>query len=519
MDSIADTLTSDPATLARADTAPPSTLVIFGAGGDLTKRLLMPALYNMTLAGLLSDDFQMIGVDRLEMDEETYRRKQSETMASFVSDKGGEFSADALDAKAWGWLRQRLGYQSGDFANPDTFKAIADRLAKIKEEQHHGNAVFYLAVADRFFGDIVDMLAKAGLLTEDKDDFRRVVVEKPFGHDLASAKALNARILKVADEKQVFRIDHFLGKETVQNIMLLRFSNGIFEPLWKREHIDHVQITASEIVGVESRARFYEPTGAMRDMVPNHMMQLLAMVAMEPPNSSDADAVRQEKAKAVEAIRPLTDSMAAARVVRGQYAAGEIKRQDVPGYREEPGVDPHSTTETYVAMKLGIENWRWSGVPFYVRTGKRMRTRKTEISIHFKQAPLALYRDLHHRVTPNVMTLHIQPHEGVTLGFNAKIPGPKVALGGVNMDFRYNDYFKAESSTGYETLLYDVLIGDPTLFQRADNVEAGWSAVQPILDSWAAGLGEVHPYDAGSDGPAEADALLARDGRHWSKLI
>jgi glucose-6-phosphate 1-dehydrogenase len=271
-------------------------------------------------------------------------------------------------------------------------------------------------------------------------------------------------------------------------------------------------------VGVESRARFYEPTGALRDMVPNHMMQLLAMVAMEPPNSSDADEVRDEKAKAVEAVRHLTDAMTMARVVRGQYTSGEIGRQDVPGYREEPGVDPHSTTETYVAMRLQIENWRWSGVPFYVRTGKRMSRRKTEISVHFKQAPLALYRDLHHRVTPNVMTLHIQPHEGVTLGFNAKIPGPKVALGGVNMDFRYTDYFKAESSTGYETLLYDVLIGDPTLFQRADNVEAGWSAVQPILDSWAAGHGEVHPYEAGTDGPAEADALLARDGRHWAKL-
>jgi glucose-6-phosphate 1-dehydrogenase len=518
MDSIADTLTEDPSTLARADTAPASTLVIFGAGGDLTKRLLMPALYNMTIAGLLPDGFQMIGVDRLEMDETAYRQKQTETMKSFISDKGGEFSADSLDEKAWSWLRDRLHYQSGDFANPETFKAIGGWLAKIKDEKKHGNAVFYLAVADRFFGDIVDQLAQAGLLTEDTDDFRRIVVEKPFGHDLASAKALNARILKVAEEKQVFRIDHFLGKETVQNIMALRFSNGMFEPLWKREHIDHVQITASEIVGVENRAKFYEATGALRDMVPNHMMQLLAMVAMEPPNSSDADAVRQEKAKAVEAIRPLSDAMVAARVVRGQYTAGEIKRQDVPGYREEPGIDPHSQTETYVAMKLGIENWRWSGVPFYVRTGKRMHTRKTEISVHFKQAPLALYRDLHHRVSPNVMTLHIQPHEGVTLGFNAKIPGPKVALGGVSMDFRYADYFKSESSTGYETLLYDVMIGDATLFQRADNVEAGWTAVQPILDNWAAGHGEVHPYDAGMDGPAEADALLARDGRHWSKL-
>ena len=391
MDSIVETLTSDPSTLARADTAPPSTLVIFGAGGDLTKRLLMPALYNMTLAGLLPDDFQMLGVDRLEMDEESYRQKQTETMTTFLSDKGGEAGGEGLDEKAWSWLRSRLHYQSGDFSSLDTFKAIGDRLEKVKAEQHHGNAVFYLAVADRFFGDIIDKIAEAGLFAESQGDFRRVVVEKPFGHDLVSARALNARILKVADEKQVFRIDHFLGKETVQNIMALRFSNGIFEPLWKREYIDHVQITAAETVGVESRARFYEPTGALRDMVPNHMMQLLAMVAMEPPNSSDADDVRQEKAKAVEAIRPLTDAMATARVVRGQYAAGAIRGQDVPGYREEPGVDAHSATETYVAMKLQIENWRWSGVPFYIRTGKRMRTRKTEISVHFKQAPLALY--------------------------------------------------------------------------------------------------------------------------------
>jgi glucose-6-phosphate 1-dehydrogenase len=412
-----------------------------------------------------------------------------------------------------------LHYLQGDFADPATFEKIGKVLDERREADGHGNAVFYLAVADRFFGPIIDKLAEAELMRQEDGAFRRVVVEKPFGHDLDSAKALNAHILGHLEENQVYRIDHFLGKETVQNIMALRFSNGIFEPLWRREFIDHVQITAAETVGVETRARFYEATGALRDMVPNHMFQLLSMIAMEPPNSDDADAVRTEKAKAVQAIRPLSPAMAAARVIRGQYHPGQLSGHDVPGYREEPGVDPHSVTETYVAMKLGIENWRWAGVPFYIRTGKRMSIRKTEISIHFKQAPYALFRDAPvQRLAPNVMTVHVQPHEGLTLQFSAKVPGPKVTLGTVNMDFRYSDYFKQGSSTGYETLLYDVLIGDPTLFQRADNVEAGWAAVQPILDSWAEQKGDVFPYEAGTDGPAEADALLARDGRHWHKL-
>jgi glucose-6-phosphate 1-dehydrogenase len=519
MDSLADRLTQNVSLLSRAEPAPPSTLVIFGAGGDLTKRLLMPALYNMTAAGLLPDAFSMIGVDRVEMDDAAYRDAQTNTMRSFVTEKGGEFHADKLDENAWGWLRGRLHYLQGDFASPETFTKIGQVLQERHAADGHGNAVFYLAVADRFFGDIVDRLADAGLMKQENGTFRRVVVEKPFGHDLDSARALNAQILKRVDENQVYRIDHFLGKETVQNIMALRFSNGIFEPLWRREFIDHVQITAAETVGVETRARFYEPTGALRDMVPNHMFQLLAMVAMEPPNSDDADQVRAEKAKAVQAVRTLSPAMVNARVVRGQYHAGQINRHDVPGYREEPGVDPHSVTETFVAMKLGIENWRWAGVPFYIRTGKRMATRKTEISIHFKQAPYTLFRDAPaHRIGANVMTIHVQPSEGVTIRFTAKVPGPIVTLGAVNMDFRYDDYFRQQSSTGYETLLYDVLIGDPTLFQRADNVEAGWAAVQPMLDAWAAGQGEVFPYVAGSDGPAEADALLARDGRHWQSL-
>ena len=411
----------------------------------------------------------------------------------------------------WTWVRDRLHYQKGDFEKDDLYAALKGRL--------QGNCVFYLAVSARFFGPVVEHLAAAGLMQEAEGAFRRVVVEKPFGHDLASAKALNKLILDRVHESQVFRIDHFLGKETVQNIMALRFSNGIFEPLWNRFYIDHVQITAAETVGVEERARFYEPTGALRDMVPNHMFQLLAVTAMEPPNTFDADAVRSEKAKVIQAIKPF-DAMRAARdVVRGQYTAGEIDGTPVPGYRREPDVSPTSMSETYVALRLKIDNFRWAGVPFYIRTGKRMAVRRTEIAIHFKQAPFAMFRDSPvERLTPNIMVLHIQPSEGITLNLSAKLPGPKLALGGVAMDFRYADYFHTPSSTGYETLLYDVMMGDATLFQRADMVEAGWAAVQPVLDLWESGQAGVSPYAAGSHGPAPADRLLDRDGRHWLKL-
>ncbi len=519
VNSISDTLTSDPKLLARADPAPPCTLVIFGAGGDLTKRLLMPSLYNMTVAGLFDDEFSVIGIDAVEGTDDVFRSRQTETMQGFVTNKGGEFHADGLNQKAWGWLRDRLHYQQGDFGQDATFTSLKERLDQLHAESRHSNCVFYLAVADRFFGPIVDHLAAAGLLQEGDGAFRRIVVEKPFGHDLQSARELNARILKVANENQVFRIDHFLGKETVQNIMALRFSNGLFEPLWNRDHIDHVQITASETVGVETRGKFYEITGALRDMVPNHMFQLLAMVAMEPPNSFDADAVRSEKAKVVSAIHRLTVDTALVDAVRGQYVSGKLDGLDVPAYRSEPNVDPNSRTETFVAMKFAIENWRWAGVPFYICTGKRMAVRDTQISIHFKQAPFAMFRDTPvARLAHNVMTIHVQPEEGVDLQFSAKVPGPVVHLGPVHMNFRYADYFGADNSTGYETLLYDVLIGDSTLFQRADNVEAGWAAVQPLLDAWAGHRGDVQDYAAGSMGPVSADELLARDGRLWMKL-
>ncbi len=497
--------------MSQAPAAPPATLVIFGGGGDLTKRLLMPSLYNLRLATLMDDAFQVIAVDHAETDQDAYRAGLTAAMEGFVAHRGGEFEASRLNQDAWGWVRDRLHYQKGDFGEDATYESLKASLS--------GNVVFYLAVAARFFGPVIEHLAASGLMAESAGAFRRLVVEKPFGHDLPSAKALNKLILDRVNETQVFRIDHFLGKETVQNVMALRFGNGIFEPLWNRHYIDHVQITAAETVGVEERARFYEPTGALRDMVPNHMFQLLAITAMEPPNRFDADAVRAEKAKVIQAIKPF-DSMRALRdVARGQYAAGKLGDEAVPGYRQEKDVSPSSMTETYVAMRLKIDNFRWAGVPFYIRTGKRMAVRRTEIAIHFKQAPYAMFRDTPvDRLTPNIMVLHIQPTEGITLNLSAKIPGPKLALGGVAMEFNYADYFHTPSSTGYETLLYDVMMGDATLFQRADMVEAGWAAVQPILDVWDSGQAGVSPYAAGSHGPAPADRLLDRDGIHWLKL-
>ena len=383
-----------------------------------------------------------------------------------------------------------------------------------------GNYLFYLAIADRFFGPVVEHLGESGLAQEENGRWRRVVIEKPFGHDLASAQALNRQILKVLDETQTYRIDHFLGKETVQNIMLFRFANGLFEPLWNRDRIDHVQITVSETVGVEKRGSFYDRTGALRDMIPNHVFQLVSMTAMEAPNSFGADSVRTEKAKVIEAIRIYEPKDVPCQAVRGQYGGGEIEGQQVPGYRSEPDVNPNSPIETYAAMRLSIENWRWSGVPFYIRTGKRMARRKTQIAISFKQVPAALLRDTEIKEPlPNWLLLRIQPDEGIAFEFGAKIPGPEMRVGDVRMDFKYQDYFGTAPATGYETLLYDVMTGDATLFQRADNIEAGWRVVQPVLDAWGATPpGDFPNYAAGSQGPRAADELLSKEGRAWRPI-
>src|ERR1700730_17508066 len=500
---------------------PPCTLVIFGAGGDLTKRLLMPAIYNLAKAKLLSEKFAIIAVDRTPKPVREFREYLAEGVRSFVSDTASAPATEPFDKPAWEFVGNRITHFAGDLTEPDTYARLYEVHERISAQyQTGGNAIFYLAVAPQLFGTIVEQLGAVGLTQEKDDCFRRVIIEKPFGYDLASARELNARVLKVLSESQVYRMDHFLGKETVQNIMVLRFANGIFEPIWNRDHIDHVQITVAETVGVERRAKFYEATGALRDMVPNHVFQLLSLTAMEPPNSFGADAVRTEKTKVLEAVLPLTGDDARRNVVRGQYTAGIVRGHPVKAYREEEGVAPDSMTETYVALRLGIDNWRWAGVPFYMRTGKALTRRTTEIAIQFKQVPFALFRDTPvETLTPNVLVMQIQPDEGISLQFGAKRPGPDIHLGAVRMDFRYRDYFNTEPSTGYETLVYDCMIGDPILFQRADSVEAGWAVVQPILDVWRSDKSvPLEFYTAGTAGPDAAEQLLWRSGRQWRPI-
>jgi glucose-6-phosphate 1-dehydrogenase len=500
--------------------APPATLTIFGAGGDLTKRLVVPALYNLVRAGKLPDDFAIIGVDHGERTTEEWCQSLTE-MQTLTRAAGREHQAEAIDEQAWSWLIRRMRYMRGDFTQPETYGQLGKLLMDsgkrpTDKATDTANVLFYLAVAERFFGPVIEQLGRAGLTRQSERAWRRVIVEKPFGHDLASAEALNAQILKVLSEDQIYRIDHFLGKETVQNILVLRFANGIFEPLWNRGHIDHVQITAAETVGVESRGRFYERTGALRDMVPNHLFQLLAMIGMEPPISFDADAVRAKKTELFQAIHPITPADA----VRGQYGNGLVLGKNVRDYRQEPGVAPDSKTETYVALKLGIDNWRWAGVPFYLRTGKSLSVRTTEIAVQFRQAPYSLFRDTPvERLPPNILTLRIQPDEGLSVSFSAKRPGSEIEIDGVEMDFAYRDYFAPLAAVGYETLIYDCLIGDATLFQRADTVEAAWRPVQGLLDSWARDQVDDFPnYVAGSAGPDAADRLIAHDGRAWLSI-
>jgi glucose-6-phosphate 1-dehydrogenase len=491
-------------------------MVIFGAAGDLTKRLLIPALYNLARTELLPANFALIGVDRLEMSDTAYRQHLTDAVRAFASDK---HYSQALDESHWAELLKRISYLQGDFGDALAYGRLREKLLAVRKDQvSNENVLFYLAVGARFFGGIVDHLGQAGLVTETQTGWRRVVVEKPFGHDVDSARALNAQLRRSLGERQIYRMDHFLGKETVQNIMLMRFANAIFEPLWNRDHIDHIQITVAETVGVESRAGFYEGTGAMRDMVPNHVFQLLALTAMEPPTSFAADAVRSEKTKVLSAVHRVN---AASDSVRGQYTAGQRDGKLLRGYREEDGVAATSRTETFVAMKLGVDNWRWSGVPFYLRTGKAMAKRSSEIVIQFKRPPLSLFRDTAtEALTPNALVLKLQPDEGAALMFGAKIPGPTISIGQVHMDFHYKDYFQNAPSTGYETLIYDCMIGDATLFQRADSVIAGWQIVQPILDYWANDpAAPLTPYAGGSEGSAEASVLLQSTGRSWKSLL
>jgi glucose-6-phosphate 1-dehydrogenase len=494
-------------------------MVIFGAGGDLTKRLLVPALYNLANTGLLPEHFELIGVDMADMDADQWRDSLHKMMESFVGKAASESRIDKVDEDTWKRLTGHMTYIRGDLNDEGLYQKLKEHIDQPSDTG--GNCLFYLAVADRFFGPLVTQLGKAGLFEENWDQdgkapehWRRVVIEKPFGHDEASARSLNASILRCAEEHQIYRIDHFLGKETVQNIMALRFANGMFEPIWNRDRIDHVQITVAETVGVESRGRFYEKTGALRDMIPNHVFQLLAMVAMEPPAGFDAQAVRSRKSDVFSAMRTIAPGCA----VRGQYGPGP---DGVPGYRQEKDVAPDSGVETYVAVQVAIDNWRWAGVPFFIRTGKHMARRVSEIAIRFKPAPFAPFEDTNvAALPPNWLLLQIQPDEGIALQFEVKRPGPVVDLAAVRMAFKYADWFPKEPNIGYETLIYDVMMGDQTLFNRADMVEETWRVVGSVLDDWTRAKPEGFPnYASGSDGPAEADELLARSGRAWRPVV
>jgi len=499
-----------PQTKRTARPADPCVMVIFGAGGDLTSRKLIPALYNLAKADLLSREFAIVGLSHGAMSTDQFRQK---VVADVKHYAGGDVDQDIAE-----WFCKRLYYISGEFDDQTVYPKLKDFLQKVDQDHTtHGNFFFYLATAPRFFGLIVEHLAEAGLMEENNQHWRRVIIEKPFGHDLDSARQLNLQLLKVATEKQIYRIDHYLGKETVQNILAFRFANGIFEPIWNRRYIDHVQISVAETVGVEGRGSYYDQAGALRDMVPNHIMQLISLTSMEPPISFHADAVRDEQAKILHAIQPWSSEEVLTKTIRGQYGPGIMEGQHVPGYREEEDVPHDSRTETFVAMKVQIDNWRWADVPFYLRTGKRLAAQNTHIVIQFRRAPFVLFRDTPvENLMPNQLVLHISPEEGISLQFAAKVPGPIMRLGAVDMNFEYADYFGLQPSTGYERLLHDCMIGDQTLFQRADMVEAGWCVVSPALDVWKALPPRNFPnYPAGSWGPKEADELLERDGRHW----
>ena len=497
-------------------------MVIFGAAGDLTKRLLIPALYNLAHTKLLPDAFAIVGVDIADQDANAWQASLHAMMQSFVGNRASESAIPAIDETTWQRLAGCMSYVQGDLNDSALYEKLRRQIDEvIRQYKTDGNCLFYLAIADRFFGPVIEQLGHAGLLNEELRDekpqhWRRVVIEKPFGHDLPSARDLNRRIRRELREEQIYRIDHFLGKETVQNIMAFRFANGLFEPIWNRDRIDHVQITVAETVGVEHRGKFYERAGALRDMVPNHLFQILAMVTMEPPAGFDAASIRNRKADVFAALRTVSEQDA----VRGQYGPGDLLGAKVAGYREEPDVAPDSNTETYAALRLVIDNWRWAGVPFYVRTGKRLPRRYTEIAIRFKHAPMAPFEATQvEELPPNWLVMHIQPNEGISLQFEVKRPGPVVDLAAVRMDFRYRDWFPPEPNVGYETLIYDCMIGDPTLFQRADMVEETWRVVQSVLDAWAASPPRRFPnYASGSDGPQAADALLRRDGRAWRPI-
>jgi glucose-6-phosphate 1-dehydrogenase len=482
----------------------PATLVIFGATGDLTRRKLLPALYRLSRGQRLPARFSIIGVAREPLADEWFRQQFRESLCEFV----GVTTEDEVARS----LSERMHYVGGDFKDPATFQRLA---ARIREVDSSAGVLFYLAIPPGAYANVIEQLGAAGLSTGTASAWRRIIIEKPFGTDLQSARELNQVLHRHFDEEQVFRIDHYLGKETVQNLMVFRFANGMFEPVWNRRYIDHVQITAAETVGVERRAAYYEGAGALRDMVQNHLMQLLSHVAMEPPIAFTAESVRDRKMDALLSVQPLEPQ----HVVRAQYQRGWVTGSEVPGYREEPGVDPTSTTETFVALKMQLDSWRWAGVPFYVRTGKRLPKRTTEIAIQFRRPPLEIFKRVSKSsVAPNLLIINVQPDEGISVRFEAKLPGTRMQLAPVMMHFTYRSAFGGPVPEAYETLLLDAMLGDPTLFARHDFVESSWALITPIHERWSRSPADLAAYEAGEWSCPEADALIEQDGRRWRTL-
>jgi glucose-6-phosphate 1-dehydrogenase len=492
----------------------PAIVALFGATGDLAHRKVFPALYQLWRTNLLPHEFMLLAIGRRPYDDDTFRKEIRGALDKYSR-------VLPLDEAAWKAFSHRVAYQRCDFDDPKGFDQLAKRLDDVdREHGTRGNRLFYLATQPSAFSEIVAQLGRVGLDHEVHGaGWRRVVIEKPFGHDLESAHRLNKEVGRVFRESQVYRIDHYLGKETVRNLLVFRFANGIFEPIWNRRHIDHVQITVAESIGVENRGAFYEETGASRDFLQNHLLQLMSLVAMEPPATFEADPLRDEKVKVLRAIAEKSRHQIGRDVVRGQYGSGWVAAQQVPGYRQEPEVDPQSETETFIAAKLMIDDWRWSDVPFYLRTGKRLPKRATEIAIQFKEVPHKLFRESATDPEPNLLAIRIQPDEGIMLRFGAKIPGLGIDVRSVTMDFTYGSAFAVDSPDAYETLILDALLGDASLFTRADEVEEAWGIVDPIIDAWADAAPPDFPnYEAGSWGPAEADELMAREGRRWRRI-
>ena len=496
---------------------PPCAMVIFGVTGDLTARKLMPALFDLAVSQPLPEGFSIVGVSHRDWDDEQFRSEMREAVV--------EAARAPVTDESWKLFAEGLFYVQGDFDAAETYTTLGARLTALDDERRVlGNRLFYLATAPRFYLPIVRNLAESGVserqanYLEPAEGWHRIVIEKPFGHDLASARDLIAEMATVFSERQIYRIDHYLGKETVQNVLAFRFANILFDPVWNRQYVDHVQITAAEGIGIEGRGAYYEEAGALRDMVQSHMLQVLTVVAMEPPAFFNGNAVRDEKVKVLRSVVPPLGDQVATRVVRGQYASGFTGGRPVPGYHDEKGVDPASQTETFVALRLGIDNWRWDGVPFYLRTGKRLPRRVTEIAIEFKRVPHLMFQSVGQLdLTPNVLSLRIQPDEGIALRFAAKVPGARTQLRTVRMDFLYGASFGQSGPDAYERLLLDAMLGDPTLFARRDEVEAAWGIVQPILDAWEDASSPPRSYEAGTWGPAKADAMIERDGRSWRR--